>query len=190
MQKYLQSTPIINFNHPQVNALSKQLAGDFKHDIEIAKACFEYVLNDITHSGDNQSLTPTCSASEVLEYKTGWCYAKSHLLAALLRANNIPTAFCYQRLFCDEYKKETYCLHGLNAIYLKEFGWIKVDARGNKEGINAKFNPPNEYLAFEPIEGEENLFELLSEPLDVVVSALSQDYETMINNFPDIPACS
>ena len=30
-------------------------------------------------------------------------------------------------------KKDIYCLHGLNAIYLKEFGWYKVDARGNRE---------------------------------------------------------
>ena len=39
-----------------------------------------------------------------------------------------------------------YCLHGLNWIYLKEFGWYRVDARGNKEGVNAQFNPLYEKL--------------------------------------------
>jgi len=35
----------------------------------------------------------TCKASDVLIYGTGYCYAKSHLLAALLRANAIPAGF-------------------------------------------------------------------------------------------------
>ncbi|SFP90770.1 transglutaminase-like domain-containing protein, partial [Hydrogenimonas thermophila] len=129
-----------------------------------------------------------CKASDVLKYKTGWCYAKSHLLAALLRANNIPTGFCYQRLSCSEYKKDIYCLHGLNAIYLKDYGWYKVDARGNKERVNAQFNPPIEMLAFEIRENEFDLPKIYEEPLEVVVQALEKykAYDEMINNFPDI----
>jgi len=38
----------------------------------------------------------TCSASEVLREGTGICFAKSHLLAALLRAVGIPAGLCYQ----------------------------------------------------------------------------------------------
>ena len=186
MKSYLQETSIINFTHPQVAQLAQKLAEEYATDIEIAKACFIYVRDEIAHTGDAKSPIPTCKASEVLEYKTGWCYAKSHLLAALLRANNIPTGFCYQRLFCDEYKKDSYCLHGLNAIHLKDFGWYKVDARGNKEGVDAQFLPPNEQLAFELIEGESDLDEIYSEPLEVVVKALSQNFDLMIHNFPDI----
>ncbi|WP_338430147.1 transglutaminase domain-containing protein [Synechococcus elongatus] len=37
----------------------------------------------------------------MLEYRTGYCYAKSHLLVALLRACSIPAGFCYQRLSFD-----------------------------------------------------------------------------------------
>lgn len=33
---------------------------------------------------------------------SGICYAKSHLLAALLRANKIPAGFCYPRLSAYE----------------------------------------------------------------------------------------
>lgn len=186
MQVYLKESAVINFSHPNVSALATQLAKGHQSDLEIAKACFTFVRDDIDHTGDVKNPIPTCTASEVIEHKTGWCYAKSHLLAALLRANNIPTAFCYQRLFCNEYEKDSYCLHGLNAIYLEDFGWYKVDARGNKEGVNAQFLPPNEKLAFELLEGESSLDTLYAEPLEVVVKALQQDYDTMISNFPDI----
>jgi len=106
----------------------------------------------------------------------------------LLRANGIPTGFTYQRLSCSEYKKEIYCLHGLNYVYLKEFGWYRVDVRGNKEGVNAQFNPPHEQLAFEIGKNEFDLLENLAEPLDEVVFALKKytTYAEMVENFPDV----
>ena len=141
MQKYLEETEIVDYNNQEVHALAMSLAKGRKTDTQIAKNCFEYVRDEIKHSGDYKDEITTLKASEVLEYKTGWCYAKSILLAGLLRANGIPTGFCYQRLSCSEYKKDVYCLHGLNSIYLKEFGWYRVDARGNKEGVDAQYHP-------------------------------------------------
>jgi len=97
---------------------------------------------------DPAELNPiTCKASDVLAYGTGYFYAKSHLLAALLRANSIPAGLCYQRLSIFE-NGPPYSLHGLNAIYLKNIGWYRADARGNKEGVDAQFTPPREKLAF------------------------------------------
>ena len=187
MQKYLEATEIIDYNNKEVYALAIQLSKDCKSDIQIAKNCFEYVRDKINHSGDYRAEITTLKASAVLKYKTGWCYSKSHLLAGLLRANGIPTGFSYQRLSCSEYQKDIYCLHGLNSIYLKEFGWYRVDARGNKEGVDAKFNPPFEQLAFELVENEYDLEENFSEPLDIVLLALKENscYAEMIRNFPD-----
>ena len=73
-------------------------------------------------------------------------------------------------------------------VYLSEFGWYRVDARGNKEGINAQFNPPYEQLAFELEENEFDLPKILSEPLDEVIIALKENrcYTEMVENFPDI----
>lgn len=189
MTKYLEETDIIDYSNKEIQKLAKSLATDCKTDIEIAKNCFLYVRDNIHHSGDyKENITTTCKASDVLKYKTGWCYAKSHLLASLLRANNIPTGFCYQRLSCGEYKDDIYCLHGLNAIYLKDYGWYKVDARGNKEGVNAQFNPPIEKLAFELGENEFDLPKIYKEPLSVVIQTLERykTYKDMINNLPDI----
>ena len=188
MKKYLEATEIIDYNNKEVHTLAMSLSSDCKTDAQIAKKCYEYVRDNINHSGDNKDNITTYKASDVLKYKTGWCYAKSHLLAGLLRANGIPTGFTYQRLSCSEYKRDIYCLHGLNSIYLKEFGWYRVDARGNKEGVDAQFNPPFEQLAFELGENEFDLSEVLSEPLEVVVLALKKykSYGEMIENFPDV----
>lgn len=188
LDKYLKETEIINFSHPAVEALALQLALGYESDVEIAEKCFTYVRDEIHHSGDYKDDITTYKASDVLQLKTGWCYSKSILLAALLRANNIPAGFCYQRLSCSEYVKDVYCLHGLNAIYLKEFGWYRVDSRGNKEGVNAGFNPPHEQLAFELQEHEFDLAENYENPLPEVLTALKtfKTYDEMIHNFPDI----
>ncbi len=188
MQKYLKATNIVDYQTKEVHTLAMSLAKGCESDTQIAKNCFEYVRDHINHSGDHKDEITTLKASDVLKYKTGWCYAKSILLAGLLRANGIPTGFCYQRLSCSEYKKDIYCLHGLNAIWLKEFGWYRVDARGNKEGVNAQFNPPFEQLAFEIGEHEFDLPEVLAEPLDEVLFALEtyDTYAKMIENFPDV----
>ena len=188
MQKYLEATEIVDYNNKEVYALAMSLSQGCQTNTQIAQKCFEYVRDEIEHSGDYKAKITTLKASDVLKYRTGWCYAKSILLAGLLRANGIPTGFSYQRLSCSEYKKETYCLHGLNSIYLKEFGWYRVDARGNKEGVNAQFTPPMEQLAFELREHEFDLDGILTEPLDEVLLALKsyKNYNEMVENFPDI----
>ncbi len=188
MTQFLQETKLINFSNPEIQKLAKNLAKDTTSDVEIAKNCFLYVRDEIHHSGDYKDDITTYIASDVLKHKTGWCYAKSILLAALLRANNIPAGFCYQRLSCSEYKKDVYCLHGLNAVYLKDYGWYRIDARGNKEGVDAQFNPPYEQLAFELQKHEIDLPEILEEPLPEVIKALKKykTYDEMANNFPDL----
>ena len=123
----------------------------------------------------------------MLRAGSGICYAKSHLLAALLRANSIPAGFCYQRLHMDD--ETGFCLHGLNAVYLEEYGLYRIDARGNREGVDAQFTPPQEMLAFRiQIEGETDLAEIWPEPLEVIVKTLRK-YKTkdqLWNNLPDI----
>jgi transglutaminase-like putative cysteine protease len=186
--EYLESTEYIDWQQPCVLAKALSLAEGLSSDEAIAKACFAFVRDEIKHSWDYQLNPVTCKASDVLQQGTGYCYAKSHLLAALLRANKIPTGLCYQRLTISG-DKLPFCLHGLNAVYLEDHGWYRIDPRGNKEGINAEFNPPNEQLAFPIIsKGEADLLEIWSEPLPVVVQALTtySDFLEVANNLPDV----
>lgn len=188
MQRYLSSSEYIDFEAPEVQALARHLATEAASETELVRLAFEFVRDEIRHSVDFKLNPVTCKASDVLRHKTGYCYAKSHLLAALLRANGIPTGLCYQRLSIAG-GDAPYCLHGLNAVYLKEWGWYRVDARGNKPGVNAQFQPPREALAF-PIVAptERDLPEIWAEPLPVVVDALSRydTYEQVLANLPDI----
>ena len=188
MDAYLAESEIVDFSHPAVRELAETLARGRGSKEAVAKACFEYVRDAIAHTGDAGEGVTTLRASEVLERKTGWCYAKSHLLAALLRANGIPAAFCYQRLSCSEYEEGIYCLHGLNAIYLEGYGWYRIDARGNKEGVDAQFTPPVERLAFALGAKEYDVDGIFAEPLPEVVASLRQNgtYKEMVGNFPDV----
>ena len=47
--------------------------------------------------------------------------------------------------------QQGYCLHALNAVFLKKIRkWIRIDARGNKKGVNAQVSTDEEQLAFKP----------------------------------------
>lgn len=192
MQKYLESSKYINWKDNNVSSLAKRLANGKGSSLDIAKSCFEFVRDEIRHSWDYKLNPVTCIASDVLAHRTGYCYAKSHLLAALLRANGIPTGLCYQRLTISD-DIPPYSLHGLNAVYLDGFGWYRIDARGNKSAVEAEFTPPVESLAFPiAVEGEMNLPEIWSEPLKVVTDALesNETYQEVYNNLPDIDLIS
>jgi transglutaminase-like putative cysteine protease len=190
MKPYLAPSQYINFDHPAVAAQAVALAeGVQASPLDVVKRCFEFVRDEIKHSADFMRNPVTCKASDVLQHQTGYCYAKSHLLAALLRANGIPTGLCYQRLSVGDHGAP-YCLHGLNAVYLPQFGWYRVDARGNKPGVNAQFTPPHEALAFalkDPM--ERDLPEIWAEPLPLVVQALHahDDVAQVLRNLPDVP---
>jgi len=90
MGKYLESTEYIDWKTPLVLAKASALASGLSTTTEIAQKCFEFVRDEIKHSLDYKLNPVTCKASYVLQHGTGYCYAKSHLLAALLRANQIP----------------------------------------------------------------------------------------------------
>lgn len=174
MKEYLETSEYIDWQNSDIVALAKKLAEDKRSDVDIAKACFEWVRDEIKHSWDYKLNPVTCKASDVLKHGSGYCYAKSHLLAALLRANNIPTGLCYQRLSIND-DGAPYSLHGLNAVYLKEFGWYKIDARGNKESVDAQFTPPKEQLAF-PINeiNEKDFTDILVKPHKNIVDVLTK----------------
>lgn len=188
MKQYLESTYYLDWQTAEVKAKAQQLALSLKNQSEIAAACFHFVRDHIKHSKDFELNPVTCKASDVLKYATGYCYAKSHLLAALLRANGIPAGLCYQRLTIDN-NEPPFCLHGLNAIFLEPHGWYRIDARGNKKNVTAEFSPPIEQLAFPIItKGEADLPEIWAEPLPAIITVLEKysHYVDVATNLPDI----
>lgn len=110
---YHTSCDVIDFETCNLRALTRKLVGT--PPLQTAKSWFEFVRDRITHSGDVRDSLITCAASETLRKGTGFSYAKSHLLCALLRANQLPAGMCYQRLSVDD-AGPPYCLHGLTAV--------------------------------------------------------------------------
>jgi transglutaminase-like putative cysteine protease len=154
LNDYLLELNEVDYSNPIIKAKVEELFNPSQTEIEKARVAFEFVRDEISHSWDIQGKRVTCKASEVLAYKEGICYAKSHLLASLLRSQGIPTGFCYQRLMLFDTPEKGYCIHALNAVYFKSLNkWVRLDARGNKEGINAQFSINEEKLAF-PINEE------------------------------------
>lgn len=185
---FLQATPVVDWARPRVVALAHRLSAGQSTEMGVARVCFEWVRDNILHTVDHGLHEVTCAASEVLDAGTGFCYAKSHLLAALLRANGIPAGFAYQRLALDE-EGSTFCLHGLNAVRLEGHGWYRLDPRGNRDGLQARFDPPTEVLPFPCTGAGERLFPLVyAEPLPLVVDALRRHRtrEELEAHLPDI----
>lgn len=186
---FLDRCDVIDWDAAPVRELANQIAAGRSDDVEIARDCFEWVRDQVAHSGDAQRNPVTCAASDVLHHRTGYCYAKSHLLCALLRANRIPAALCYQRLSIDD-NGPPFCLHGLIAVHLRPFGWYRADPRGNRPGVDAQFSPPTEQLAFHPtVTGECNLPDLFVAPLSQITDCLRRydQWDEVAANLPDVP---
>lgn len=52
MTKYLETTNIIDYTHPSITAKARELSELCSGDTEIAKRCFEFVRDEIRHTGD------------------------------------------------------------------------------------------------------------------------------------------
>jgi transglutaminase-like putative cysteine protease len=110
-------------------------------------------------------------ASDVLDQRTGLCYAKAHAYVALLRAAGIQAGLCYQ--------ESSGVLHGLTAVLVDD-RWVLLDPRGNKPGIDVQFSPSEDRLAYP---GDPVRPTVYAAPPDTVLEAL----KTMPNPTP-LPA--
>ncbi len=189
IKEYLKEDEVIDFNNEIIIQLADSLSQKADSEIMYIKEVYEFVRDNISHSADINEDIITCTASEVLKAGHGICFAKSHLLAALLRCKSIPTGFCYQKLILDDETAPVLIYHGLNGVYVKEYKkWIRLDARGNKEGVNAQFSTDDEQLAF-PVRielGEEDGFTVYPNP-DVKILEKLRNNKTRTELWDDLP---
>lgn len=203
MIPYLESSQIIDFHDDLIRSELKKLDNRSSDWIdskvsedevpEFIRNVYEYVRDRFPHSFDlfnagGKVSQVSCTASDVIRNGHGICYAKSHLLAAILRYSGIPAGFCYQTLtLSDENPK--LILHAVNAAYISPMKkWIRLDARGNKEGVNAQFSVNEEKLAF-PVRtelGESDGTVIYARPSNNVISVLknSKTLTELLYNLP------
>jgi transglutaminase-like putative cysteine protease len=185
---YLEDTIVIDWQSPAVMAKSRELVADCRSEEERVRALYEWVRDEIPHSYDIDTDVVTCRASSVLKEGTGLCFAKSHLLAALLRASGIPAGFGYQRLRQDP-PAEGHVLHGFVCAYLSERRrWVVLDARGNNRQVHAEFEIDEPSFAYRPDaeQGEKTIEVIFTRPNQTVVDMLerSRSLKKVRNHLP------
>lgn len=114
------------------------------------------------------------------------------MLAALLRANNLYTGFCYIRI---KHKGGLMAMHALNAVYHPDLKkWIRLDARGNKYGgFNADYTHNETQMGhvIDSAAGEYEFNDLIAVPLPSTMRVLEQStnfYKMYFNDMPDYDA--
>jgi len=181
LKEYTQPSRWVDYENLEIQKKVQELSQG-REGLELVENIYHFVRDEIDHSMDVQQEKVTFKASEVLKEGHGICFAKSNLLAALLRFAGVPTGFCYQRLVHED----GFLVHGLNASYIRG-RWVRMDARGNYQGIGAQFSMDNEKLAF-PVqqEGEKDYPYIYSHPDIRIIDALlhSENLEEAYQNIP------
>lgn len=172
--------PVIEFSSPAMKEKIDWIKLHAYSKKDQAKLSFEIARDEIAHSFDTGDKKVTINAGDVLQKRKGICFAKAHLLASLLRGLGIPTGFCYQRVLRKGTVESGYALHGLNAVYLEDVGWFRLDPRGNKEGVDAQFSTEEERLAYtiRPELGEVDYPNVFIKPLDTVITSMKDSEDT------------
>jgi len=188
--RYLEDTITIDWQTPEVMVRTREILDGASSAEERVERLFRFVRDEISHSQDVDTEAQTCRASEVLKHGTGLCYAKSHLLAGMLRIAGFPTGFCYMRL-ADEERSDRFSLHGFNAVYWQPSGdWIYLDARGNKDGVETECRLESPWsLAYvpDPEKGESFLPFIYRRPGKRIIDLLERapSLEAICRNLPD-----
>jgi len=188
--RYLEDTITIDWQTPIVTSTAKRLLESSATPESRVTNLFEFVRDEIDHSLDVETEARTCRASEVLEEGTGLCYAKSHLLAGLLRYAGFPTGFCYVKT-ADAARPGKFTLHGFNAVYwAADSSWIYLDARGDNAECQTecRFETPWSLAYWPDLEkGERFLPFIYKRPAKRIIDLLERapSFEAIRQNLPD-----
>lgn len=170
IDSFLKSEGVASLSHAIARKVEELING-LDDETQIAKVIFEWVRDHIPHTKDIGMQVVTCDAISVFEEGTGICFAKSHLVAAMMRHAGIPCGYCYQ-IFEDPAGNEEFVLHGLNAVFLKETQqWHRIDPRGNRDLINGQFSITDEKLAFPEMTFLDDC--VYAQPLEEVITGLN-----------------
>jgi transglutaminase-like putative cysteine protease len=141
MQKYLRSTPTINYEDPAVTAFARNAAGDIADDRERAVKLYYAVRDGIRYDPYTVRFSVEgLRASETLRRGRGWCVPKAILLASCCRLFNIPARLGYADVrnhlstarMRELMTTDVFYWHGYTSIYLGG-RWLKATPAFNVE---------------------------------------------------------
>lgn len=140
MEKYLQSTPFMDYDHPLVQEYIKKFNLENKTQTELAIEIYLAIRDDFYYDPYSMDLTPKgLSASNVIAINRGFCIPKAVLLAAVARSFQIPARLGYadvknhlssQKLL-DYLRSNLFIYHGYTELYLQG-KWVKATPAFNQ----------------------------------------------------------
>jgi transglutaminase-like putative cysteine protease len=198
---FLEPTPIIDWDQPDVAAYARRCAGGAASDVEVAVQLYYAVRDDIRYDpyGTDVSVEGL-RASGTLAVGRGWCVAKAILLAACCRClgvrarlgfadvrNHMATARLRERM-----KTDVFYWHGYTSIHLggrwikatpafnielcQKFGLPPLEFDGRKDSIYQPFDPEGkrfmEYLQFRG--------EYADVPIDEIIATFREAYPALV----------
>jgi transglutaminase-like putative cysteine protease len=150
----LQSTSIIDSEHPQIVAFTHRLLGQATKDpAKKAVRMYQAVRDSIWYDPYFPFYLPQhYQASFILEQKRGYCVSKASLLCALGRAAGIPSRVGFAtvknhlatRQLLKFIGSDLFVYHGFVEFYL-EGRWVKATPTFNKELCERHQVPPLDF---------------------------------------------
>ncbi|HDP25674.1 MAG TPA: transglutaminase family protein [Deltaproteobacteria bacterium] len=141
MQQYLQPTPTMDFDTPEVLEFAFRNAGDSSEQRLQAVSLYYAVRDGIRYDPYTIDLSINgLKASTTLLTGRGWCVAKAILLAACCRAHAIPARLGYADVrnhlttarMREQMKTDIFYYHGYTSIYING-KWLKATPAFNIE---------------------------------------------------------
>ena len=141
MTPYLDPTPSMDADHPDVIAYAKQNRGPSDDPVKIAVSLYYAVRDDIRYDPYSIEMSvQALKASTTIRTRRGWCVPKAALLGACCRVFKIPARLGYAdvrnhlstKRMREVMKTDIFHWHGYTDIFLND-QWVKATPAFNIE---------------------------------------------------------
>ena len=141
MTPYLDPTPSLDADHPDVIAYAKQNRGPSDDPVKIAVSLYYAVRDDIRYDPYSIEMSvQALKASTTIRTRRGWCVPKAALLGACCRVFKIPARLGYAdvrnhlstKRMREVMKTDIFHWHGYTDIFLND-QWVKATPAFNIE---------------------------------------------------------
>jgi transglutaminase-like putative cysteine protease len=138
---YLEPTPAVDSDHPQIAAFARAHAGGTATPLDAAVKIFYAVRDGVRYDPYRVEFAiPAMRASVTLAQGHGWCVPKAVLLAACCRAVGIPARLGYADVrnhlsterMRRQMRSDVFYWHGYTSLWL-EGRWVKATPAFNIE---------------------------------------------------------
>ncbi|MEZ4467458.1 MAG: transglutaminase-like domain-containing protein [bacterium] len=119
--------PLIQADHPRIQAVARRVVGDAADTREAARRLRRFVHGHV----DEEVVAGVPSALEVLENGRGDCNEHAVLFAALARAAGVPTRIETGLVYQDG----RFAWHAWNSVRVT-LGWLSVDATWDQQPVD------------------------------------------------------